>query len=63
MQATFKHYAMMTFEEGRQVLPVNVKPIHDTLVLQPDPETFKVEGSVPIELNVVEQSSAQSVRN
>ncbi|MCJ1395947.1 Aminopeptidase 2 mitochondrial [Xylographa bjoerkii] len=52
---------MVSTTEGRQVLPANVKPIHYTLELQPSLKTFEVEGSVTIELTVVENSSEISL--
>ena len=35
--------------KAREVLPVNVKPIHYDLTLEPDFEKFSYEGTVVIE--------------
>ena len=34
----------------REVLPTNVKPLHYDLILEPNFETFKYNGTVTIEL-------------
>lgn len=46
---------------GRQVLPKNVKPHHYDLTLEPDFETFKYEGTVVIDFDVVEDSTSISL--
>ncbi|KAF7536775.1 hypothetical protein G7Z17_g12983 [Cylindrodendrum hubeiense] len=46
---------------GRQVLPKNVKPHHYDLTLEPNFETFKYEGTVVIDFDVVEDSTSISL--
>lgn len=46
---------------GRQVLPKNVKPLHYDLTLEPNFETFKYEGTVIIEFDVIEDSKSISL--
>ncbi|KAL6409753.1 aminopeptidase [Ilyonectria robusta] len=46
---------------GRQVLPKNVKPHHYDLTLEPDFETFKYEGTVVIDFDVLEDSTSISL--
>lgn len=43
----------MDIRKGREVLPKNVKPLHYDLTLEPNFETFKYEGQVTIDLEVV----------
>lgn len=47
--------------KGREVLPKNVKPLHYDLTLEPDLETFEYEGTVVIELDVVEDTKSISL--
>ncbi|KAI5286663.1 Aminopeptidase 2 mitochondrial [Ascosphaera aggregata] len=42
---------------GREVLPKNVKPTHYDLTLEPDFEKFTYEGTVAIDLDVLETTS------
>lgn len=46
----------MDISKGRQLLPKNVKPLHYNLTLEPNLEAFKYDGTVEIELDVVEDS-------
>ncbi|KAK2761286.1 Aminopeptidase 2 mitochondrial [Arachnomyces sp. PD_36] len=43
---------------GREILPANVKPLHYDLTLEPDFEKFTYEGSVVIDLDVVEDTTS-----
>ncbi|PVH95707.1 hypothetical protein DM02DRAFT_617694 [Periconia macrospinosa] len=43
---------------AREVLPTNVKPRHYNLTLEPDFENFTYEGSVTIDLDVVEDTTS-----
>ncbi|KAF2810509.1 uncharacterized protein BDZ99DRAFT_416964 [Mytilinidion resinicola] len=43
--------------KGREVLPKNVKPLHYHLTLEPNLETFEYEGTVVIDLDVVEDTT------
>lgn len=42
----------------REVLPKNVKPLKYGLTLEPNFETFKFDGNVEIELDVIEESNS-----
>ncbi|KAI5304921.1 Aminopeptidase 2 mitochondrial [Ascosphaera pollenicola] len=42
---------------GREILPKNVKPVHYDLTLEPDFEKFTYEGTVLIDLDVLETTS------
>ncbi|KAJ8611907.1 hypothetical protein MRB53_037703 [Persea americana] len=46
---------------GREVLPTNVKPLHYDLTLEPHLDTFKFDGSVKIDLDVVEDTTSISL--
>ncbi|KPM33936.1 Aminopeptidase 2, mitochondrial [Neonectria ditissima] len=46
---------------GRQVLPKNVKPLHYDVTLEPNFETFKYEGTVVIDFEVVEDTTSISL--
>ncbi|KAK2794815.1 Aminopeptidase 2 mitochondrial [Onygenales sp. PD_10] len=46
---------------GREVLPTNVKPLHYDLTLEPDFEKFTYEGTVVIDLDVVEDTTSISL--
>jgi len=48
---------------GREVLPKNVKPLHYDVTLEPDFKTFKYNGTVSIELDVVEDSNSISLNS
>ncbi|RGP77469.1 aminopeptidase [Fusarium longipes] len=50
--------ASLDIRRGRQVLPKNVKPLHYDLTLEPNFETFKYEGTVIIDFDVVEDSTS-----
>lgn len=54
------HSASIT-NEGRQVLPTNVKPHHYKLDLEPLFDTFKFNGDVAIQLSVEEESNFVSL--
>lgn len=51
----------MDIAKGREVLPKNVKPLHYNLTLEPDFKTFKYDGYVEIELDVVEDTKSISL--
>jgi aminopeptidase 2 len=46
---------------GRELLPVNVKPLHYDLTLEPNFDTLKYGGRVIIDLDVVEDSTTVSL--
>ncbi|KAL2841267.1 peptidase family M1-domain-containing protein [Aspergillus pseudoustus] len=48
---------------GREVLPTNVKPVHYDLTLEPNFETFKYDGTVVIDLQVVEDTTSVSLNS
>ncbi|KAL1989166.1 hypothetical protein VTN96DRAFT_3713 [Rasamsonia emersonii] len=48
---------------GREVLPTNVKPLHYDLTLEPDFDKFTYEGTVVIDLNVVEDTNSISLNS
>ncbi|KAH7264907.1 peptidase family M1-domain-containing protein [Fusarium redolens] len=50
--------ASLDIRRGREVLPKNVKPLHYDLTLEPNFETFKYEGTVVIDFDVVEDSTS-----
>ena len=50
--------ANMDISKGREVLPKNVKPLHYDLTLEPNFETFKYDGEVTIDLDVVEDTKS-----
>ncbi|KAF2764464.1 hypothetical protein EJ03DRAFT_385927 [Teratosphaeria nubilosa] len=47
--------------KGREVLPKNVKPLHYDLTLEPNFEAFQYEGTVSIELDVLEDTKSISL--
>ncbi|KAI9671537.1 MAG: Aminopeptidase 2 mitochondrial [Caeruleum heppii] len=51
----------MDVTKGREVLPVNVRPVHYDLTLEPDFESFTYEGHVKIDLQVKEDSTSISL--
>lgn len=53
--------ASLDIAKGREVLPKNVKPLHYDLTLEPDFTKFTYEGTVAIELDVVEDTRSISV--
>jgi aminopeptidase 2 len=46
---------------GREILPANVIPKHYDLTLEPDFENFTFEGTVIVDLDVVEDSTSISL--
>lgn len=50
--------ANMDISKGRDVLPKNVKPLHYDLTLEPNFETFKYDGHVTIDLDVLEDTKS-----
>ena len=50
--------ANMDISEGREVLPKNVNPVHYDLTLEPNFDTFKYDGEVTIDLDVVEDTKS-----
>ncbi|KAL5333550.1 peptidase family M1-domain-containing protein [Aspergillus crustosus] len=52
-----------TIVPGREVLPTNVKPTHYDLTLEPNFETFKYDGTVVIDLQVVEDTNFISLNS
>lgn len=53
--------ANMDIDKGREVLPKNVKPLHYNVTLEPNFDTFKYDGTVEIDLDVVQDTSSISV--
>ncbi|KAK4540281.1 hypothetical protein LTR36_009593 [Oleoguttula mirabilis] len=53
--------ANMDISKGREVLPKNVKPLHYDLTLEPDLEKFTYEGTVTIDLDVLEDTKSISL--
>nr|OQO21284.1 hypothetical protein B0A51_10340 [Rachicladosporium sp. CCFEE 5018] len=51
----------LDISKGREVLPKNVKPLHYDLTLEPNFEKFTYEGTVVIELDVVEDTKSISL--
>ncbi|KAL2013371.1 hypothetical protein VTN00DRAFT_896 [Thermoascus crustaceus] len=49
--------------QGREVLPTNVKPLHYDLTLEPNFEKFTYEGTVIIDLDVVEDTNSISLNS
>lgn len=47
--------------QGREILPANVVPKHYHLTLEPDFEKFTFEGTVLIDLDVVEDTTSVSL--
>ncbi|KAF1943430.1 hypothetical protein EJ02DRAFT_421276 [Clathrospora elynae] len=54
-------HASMDITKGREVLPANVKPMHYDLTLEPDFENFTYEGTVTIDLDVVDDTTSISL--
>ncbi|KAF1836744.1 hypothetical protein BDW02DRAFT_566686 [Decorospora gaudefroyi] len=54
-------HASMDITNGRQVLPANVKPTHYDLTLEPDFDKFTYEGTVTIDLDVVDDTTSISL--
>lgn len=55
--------ANMDISKGREVLPKNVKPLHYDVILEPNFKTFKYDGTVEIELDVVEDTKSISLNS
>ncbi len=51
----------MDVSKGREILPANVIPRHYDLTLEPDFEKLTYEGTVVIDLDVVEDSDSISM--
>ncbi|KAF1815182.1 hypothetical protein P152DRAFT_456232 [Eremomyces bilateralis CBS 781.70] len=51
----------LDISNGRELLPKNVKPLHYHLTLEPDLETFRYNGKVSIDLDVLEDSNSISL--
>ncbi|KAL1998632.1 hypothetical protein VTN02DRAFT_5868 [Thermoascus thermophilus] len=49
--------------QGREVLPTNVKPLHYDLTLEPNFDKFTYEGTVIIDLDVVEDTNSISLNS
>ncbi|KAL2216786.1 aminopeptidase [Thermoascus aurantiacus ATCC 26904] len=53
----------VTNVQGREVLPTNVKPLHYDLTLEPNFDNFTYEGTVIIDLDVVEDTNSISLNS
>lgn len=53
----------MDITKGREILPANVVPTHYDLTLEPNFETFKFDGTVIIDLDVVEDTTSVSLNS
>jgi len=53
--------ASIDITKGRQVLPANVKPLHYDLTLEPDFRHFTYQGTVTIDLDVVDDTTSISL--
>lgn len=51
----------MDVSKGREILPGNVVPIHYHVTLEPNFKTFTYEGTVVVDLDVVEDSTSISL--
>jgi hypothetical protein len=49
--------------QGREILPANVKPIHYHLTLEPNLETFEYRGTVVIEYEATKSGSTATTNN
>ncbi|KAI9668236.1 MAG: Aminopeptidase 2 mitochondrial [Bathelium mastoideum] len=47
--------------KGREVLPKNVRPTHYDLTLEPNFQTFKYDGKVDVDLDILEDTQAISL--
>ncbi|CAN9425495.1 unnamed protein product [Alternaria alternata] len=54
-------HSSIDITKGREVLPVNVKPIHYDLTLEPDFANFTYQGTVTIDLDVVDDTTSISL--
>jgi aminopeptidase 2 len=61
MHETGAESGAMDMTKGRQILPANVVPRHYDLTLEPDFENLTYEGTVIIDLDVVEASTSISL--
>jgi len=55
--------ANMDISKGREVLPKNVKPLHYDVTLEPNFETFKYDGTVEIDLDVIDDTKSISLNS
>lgn len=46
---------------ARELLPINVKPIHYDIILEPDFDKFTFDGQVVIDLDIAEKSNTVSL--
>ncbi|CAK4016143.1 Aminopeptidase 2 [Lecanosticta acicola] len=53
--------ASVDISKGREVLPKNVRPLHYNLTLEPNFTTFKYDGTVEMDLDVVEDTKSISL--
>lgn len=51
----------MDVTQGREILPANVIPKHYHLTLEPDFKKFTFDGTVTIDLDVVEETTSISL--
>ena len=51
----------MDISKGREILPASVIPRHYDLTLEPDFEKFTFEGTVVVDLDVVEDTTSISL--
>lgn len=51
----------MDVTQGREILPANVIPRHYDLTLEPDLQKFTYEGTVIVDLDVVEPTTSISL--
>ncbi|KAI4636895.1 hypothetical protein J4E93_010798 [Alternaria ventricosa] len=51
-------HASIDITKGREVLPANVKPVHYDLTLEPDFANFTYQGTVTIDLDVVDDTTS-----
>ncbi|KAI4951501.1 hypothetical protein J4E91_004211 [Alternaria rosae] len=54
-------HASIDITKGREVLPANVKPVHYDLTLEPDFANFTYQGTVTIDLDVVDDTTSISL--
>ncbi|KAI5779518.1 peptidase family M1-domain-containing protein [Geopyxis carbonaria] len=53
----------MDITQGREVLPTNIKPTHYDLAIEPNFKDFTFDGTVAIDLDVVEDTTSVSVNS
>ncbi|CAO2648720.1 Nn.00g096690.m01.CDS01 [Neocucurbitaria sp. VM-36] len=54
-------HSSIDITKGREILPANVKPLHYDLTLEPDFDKFTYEGTVVIDLDVVDDTTSISL--